>query len=416
MTATSIRAGCPAGRIPAAAPRQDDPPACPTLRLVPQPDGGPPAELRAGSSVLQVRAETGGAPLRIARGRRRVRTAVTSHGLVMGGVIVGGGFRNNPLTGAEQQDPDGGLLNMQHPPYNAGYPPHPAFRRPVNLVFTRTAAEAGREETEAAAREIARSLHGRAAADLIAGYIDPFIRAMVCRSLGLDDWENIEAGSNNAFSPVHGRHRIADVNAAWQETYEFYSSVVTKDLAHPDGTVAQLEHAVRATLNQLTHLLGNVGNGYPAAKQAARRAMWEIAAYHRADVAACLRGESSWELLVGLVLNTTALYPIDLPRLAVDDVYLDGELLFAAGEYVLPSLAAAGNDPDAPPALTAFEDVAFSWGPYRCPGGWLTRMWIETAVKAWWETHPRSDLDNQTPVWVGDSLAAPTQIMVTGLS
>jgi hypothetical protein len=154
------------------------------------------------------------------------------------------------------------------------------------------------------------------------------------------------------------------VDEGWHEAYEFYA--VTRDLAHPDGTVAQISRAFRGFgLAPLTHVLGNVGGGYPAVRQSARRLLREIAGDYRAHADACLQRRMSWSALTGLVLYTRALFPLDVPRrcAAEEGTWLAGQF-FAPGELALPSLAAAAADLAwSSPA----GDIAFSSGRHRCP-------------------------------------------------
>jgi hypothetical protein len=91
--------------------------AVPVLRMLPQPGGRPHPELRADGRSRQVRAEAGGEPLTVLRTRRAVTDCVTSPGWVVAGVTADSELRNCPVTGAEQQSPDGGAA--QHGPPGA---------------------------------------------------------------------------------------------------------------------------------------------------------------------------------------------------------------------------------------------------------------------------------------------------------
>jgi cytochrome P450 len=212
--------------------------AVPVLRMVPQPDGRPHPELRADGPSPRVQAETGGEPLTVLRTRKAVLGCVTSPDWVMAGITTEGEPRGCPMLGAERQDKHGGMLNMNPPE-------HTTFRTPVNRIFTRAADDAARQDAEAVALDLARRLRGRKSADPAADYADPFAAAVVCRSLGLHlgEWPHILAGSENAFSPVHGVAAVERVDEGWREAYEFYAAA--PDLARPDGTVAQISRAFR---------------------------------------------------------------------------------------------------------------------------------------------------------------------------
>jgi len=382
--------------------------AVPVLRMVPQPDGRPHPELRADGPSPRVQAETGGEPLTVLRTRKAVLGCVTSPDWVMAGITADGELRTCPVLGAERQDKRGGMLNMNPPD-------HTTFRKPVNRIFTRAADDAAREDAEAVALDLAARLRGHKTSDLAADYADPFAAAVVCRSLGLPagEWPHILAGSQNAFPPVHGVAAIDRVDAGWREAYEFYA--LTRDRAHPDVTVAQISRAFRGFgLAPLTHVLGNVGGGYPAVRQSARRLLREMAGDYRFHADACLRRTMSWSALTGLVLNTRALFPLDVPRrcAAEEGTYLDGKF-FAPGQLALPSLAAAAADLAWPPPAA---DIAFSSGRHRCPGGRLARMWLTAAAEIFFTIHPKARLSGDEGPWEGDTLAAPRWVTVTGLS
>jgi cytochrome P450 len=380
----------------------------PVLKMAPQPDGGPHPELRADGPSPRVQAETGGEPLTVLRTRNAVLGYVTSPDWVMAGITADGELRGCPVLGAERQDKYGGMLNMNPPD-------HTTFRKPVNRILTRAAGDATRQDAKAVALDLAGRLRGHKSADLAADYADPFAATVVCRSLGLSlgEWPHILAGSENAFSPVHGVPAVEQVDEGWREAYEFYAAA--RYLAHPDGTVAQISRAFRGLgLAPLTHVLGNVGGGYPAVRQSARRLLREMAGDYRAHADACLRRRMSWSALTGLVLNTRALFPLDVPRrcAAEEGAYLDGQF-FAPGELALPSLAAAAADLAWPrPA----GDIAFSSGRHRCPGGRLARMWLTVAAEVFFTVHPKARLYGDEGPWEGDTLAAPRWVTVTGLS
>ena len=377
--------------------------AIPVLRFAAQPGGAPPPELRADGQAQQVRAPAGGEPLSVLRGRDQVLQCITGRAWVMAGVTGDGELRGHPLTGAEQQDPDGGLLNMDSPA-------HTVFRGRINRLFTPAAAAAVRKDTEAVALGLASGLRGRTSVDLAAEYIDPFTARVVCQSLGVDDWDVILTGSINAFAPVPGLEAVSRVDDGWREIYQFYTRVVTGDLARADGIAAKITRAFKGlTLAQLVHALANVSNGYPATRQSARRTLWELLANHPAQLAACQRGELSWTAVTDKLLNTVALFPIDLPRRAARDTTLAGRP-FAKGTLVVPSLVAAAHDPRYPEPP---RNIAFGYGPHTCPGGPLARMWIACALEVLFELYPGARLTGDEPRWEGESLAVPRQIMAT---
>ena len=120
----------------------------PVLTFGVQPDGQYPQVLLDDSCGDMVRAPVGGAPLRVLRDPKAVLACLdlysrtgpgaASPRIVMAGAHpVTGTLRGCPLTGAEQQSADGGLLNM-NPPRLTGY------RRQLSGLFSVAAAESTR--------------------------------------------------------------------------------------------------------------------------------------------------------------------------------------------------------------------------------------------------------------------------------
>ena len=144
------------------------PPAVPVLTFAAEPDGGPPPVLRVGGTEEFARRPAGGAPMLVLRRRADVlRTLTDSKHFGMAGVTDTGELRGCPLTGAEMQSPDGGLLNMDPPALRD-------YRQRINGLFTRGAAEAtrpGRARTGHRAGGAAGRPAGRRRADRFRGAV-----------------------------------------------------------------------------------------------------------------------------------------------------------------------------------------------------------------------------------------------------
>ncbi len=149
----------------------------PVLRFDSQPDGGPPPVLRASGHDYAVR-PAGGPPMLVLRRRPDVIRVLSSTGnFGMAAVTATGRLRGCPLTGAEMQSPDGGLLNMDGLRLRS-------YRRRIAGLFTRRAAEATRPVVGALARSLASSLRGRATADALTGFAEPFSATAVSAAMG----------------------------------------------------------------------------------------------------------------------------------------------------------------------------------------------------------------------------------------
>ena len=97
------------------------------------------------------------------------------------------------------QSPDGGLLNMNAPRLRS-------YRQRIAGLFTRRAADATRPLARALARSLADALHGRATADALTGFAQPFTATAVSTAMGtpLADWDRILQASRIAFALVPG--------------------------------------------------------------------------------------------------------------------------------------------------------------------------------------------------------------------
>ena len=259
----------------------------PILRFDSQPDGGPPPILCAGGHDYAFR-PAGGPPMLVVRRRRDVIRVLTDSGnFGMAAVTRTGRLLGCPLTGAEMQSPDGGLLNMNGPRLRS-------YRQRIAGLFTRRAAEATRPLTQALARSLADALHGRATADAVTGFAEPFTATAVSAAMGTPraDWDRILEASRIAFAVVPGPEAIDDVAAAWDDLYGYY----THAAAGPGGGLTtQLAAALHGhTAAQVAHVTGTVSNGFGAMLPIVAVAITELAGQPDV-VASCTRGERTWE-------------------------------------------------------------------------------------------------------------------------
>jgi cytochrome P450 len=155
--------------------------------------------------------------------------AATAH-FGMAGVTKSGELRGCPLTGAEMQSADGGLLNMNPPQLRA-------YQQQINGLFTSSAAEATRPAIQALAASLAVSLGCRRTADALAGFAEPFTAAVACATMAVPmrDWARFLEFSRVAFAVVPRPAAISEVAQAWQELYGYYEPIVAAKRARPDG-------------------------------------------------------------------------------------------------------------------------------------------------------------------------------------
>jgi len=366
----------------------------PILRFDSQPDGGPPPILYTSGHDYAFR-PTGGPPMLVLRRRPDVvRVLTDTRNFGMAGVTRTGGLLGCPLTGAEMQSPDGGLLNMNPPRLRS-------YRRRIAGLFTRRAAEATRPLARALARSLADALHGRATADALTGFAEPFTATAISAAMGtpLADWDRILEASRIAFAVVPGPDAIDDVAAAWDDLYGYYTRAAAR---RGGGLTSQLATALDGhTAAQVAHVTGTVSNGFGAMLPVLAVAITELAQQPNV-IASCARGERTWASVAGELLRTRTIFPISLPRIALADTWLSGRHI-TQGATVLPSLIAAAHDGPASPS------IPFGAGPHYCPGAALTRVWLCAALEAFFGTFPRARLAGDLD-WQAGTLSVPREI------
>jgi cytochrome P450 len=377
------------------------PAAVPVLNFAAEPDGGPPPVLRAGATEEFARRPAGGGPMLVLRRRADVlRTLTDSRHFGMAGVTASGRLRGCPLTGAEMQSPDGGLLNMDLPKLRL-------YRQRINGLFTRGTAEATRPAVRALAAVLVAGLAARPEADVLADFAEPFTEAVVCRAMGIpgQDWDQVVEYARVAFAVVPSPAAVGKVATAWDELYGYYGQLADVKRARPDGAlISELIGALDGfPTSNITHVIGTVGNGFGAVLPVLAVALAELAQRPHI-VESCLRGERTWDSVAAWLLAGRAMFPVALPRVARADTWLGGRPI-SEGTVLLPSLVAAVRDPSGlPPA-----NLAFGAGPHFCPGAALTRVWLATALAAFFGAFPAARLAGHLD-WQPGTLSIPREI------
>jgi cytochrome P450 len=380
------------------------PAAVPVLNFAAELDGGPPPVLRAGATEGFARRPAGGEPMLVLRRRADVlRTLTDTRDFGMAGVTASGRLRGCPLTGAEMQSPEGGLLNMDPPKLRL-------YRQRINGLFTRGAAEATRPAMRALAAVLAAGLAARPEADALAGFAESFTEAAVCLAMGIpgQDWDQVLEYSRVAFAVVPSPAAVGAVATAWDDLYGYYGRLADAKRARPDGAlISALIGALDGfPTSHITHVIGTVGNGFGAVLPVLAVALAELAQRPHI-VASCLRGERTWDSLAAWLMTGRAMFPVALPRVARADTWLNGRLI-SEGTMLLPSLIAAAHDPDGPPS----PSLPFGAGPHFCPGAALTRVWLATALAAFFGAFPGARLAGHLD-WQPGTLSIPREIPVT---
>ena len=375
--------------------------AVPVLTFHAEPNGAPPPVLCTSGAGDAVRRPAGGEPMLVLRRRADVERCLTDHlHFAMAGVTESGALRGSPLTGAEMQSPDGGLLNMNLPGLRA-------YRRRIAHLFTPRAAELTRAAVAELAASLVASLRAKPAADVLAGFAEPFTAAAVCAAMGVPrgDWDQVLEYSRVAFAVVPSTAAVSQVAAAWDDLYTYYGPIVAAKRAQPDGTLtSRMVGALGGfTASQVTHAVGTLSNGFGALLPVLAVALTEVVE-QRQTIAACLRGERTWASVAEELLRYRAVFPVALPRITLADTWLGGRLV-TKGTTVLPSLIAAAHDPN----WRSTCSIAFGAGPHFCPGAALTRVWLASALAAFFGKFPAARLAGDLE-WQPGTLSVPREI------
>jgi cytochrome P450 len=377
--------------------------AVPVLTFRAEPNGAPPPVLCTGGAGDAVRRPAGGEPMLVLRRRADVERCLTDHlHFAMAGVTESGALRGSPLTGAEMQSPDGGLLNMDLPGLRA-------YRHRIAHLFTPRAAEHTRAAVAELAASLVASLRAKPAADVVAGFAEPFTAAAVCWAMGVPrgDWDQVLEYSRVAFAVVPSAAAVSQVAAAWDDLYTYYEPIVAAKRARPDGTLtSRMAGALDDfTASQITHAVGTLSNGFGALLPVLAVALAEVVQQPQ-TIATCLRGERTWASVAEELLRYRAIFPVALPRITLADTWLGGRLV-TKGMTVLPSLIAAAHDP----SWRATCSIAFGAGPHFCPGAALTRVWLVSALAAFFGKFPAARLAGGLE-WQPGTLSVPREIML----
>jgi cytochrome P450 len=377
------------------------PAAVPVLTFAAEPRGAPPPVLCTGADGDLALRPASGDPMLVLRRCRDVMASLTDTAhFGMAGVTGAGDVRGCPLTGAEMQSPDGGLLNMNPPQLRV-------YRQRINGLFTHRAAAASRPAIQALTAHLTAALAAHHATDALAAFAEPFTAGAVCEAMGIPrgDWEQILEYSRVAFAVVPSPDAIADVAAAWDDLYRYYEPMVAAKRARPDAALtSQMAVALDGfTTGQIVHTIATVSNGFGAILPVLAVALTEVARRPRI-IAACLRGEQSWASVAEQLLRSRAMFPVALPRIALADTWLGGRLI-REGTTVLPSLIAAAHDPAGAPC-----SIAFGGGPHFCPGAALTRVWLATALEGFFGRFPAARLADSSLDWQQGTLSVPREI------
>ena len=332
----------------------------------PSREGEPPEILAHGSHAGLVSCPVHREPPMVVLRDRRDVVSCLKRSDAFGFAGVPEGFA---LTGAELQDPDGGLLRCDDP----------KFGRAIRPIFSARRVEGSRPRVQALASALIAKLEPDDACVFdFKVYSHAFVAHAVCAALGvpLTTWEFILRSSRLAFGVIENEAQAAEAATAWQEAVCVLRGVVRAKRAQPDDAIiSQVIDAFDArgfSQRQAVRTIATISNGFPAALPVLDVSMLELLT-RCGLVDDCLRAPELWRDVVAECMRHRAMFPVALPRCARRDVRI-GDRVIPAGTVVLPSLLAAAHDPVHTPDPDQFvprrdkaqTNIVFGAGSHFC--------------------------------------------------
>ncbi|MFF3289170.1 cytochrome P450 [Streptomyces sp. NPDC003023] len=282
---------------------------------------------------------------------------------------------------------------------------HARLRKLVAPSFTARRTEAMRDRVEAITGELlakvdAAGANGEAV-DIKAAFAHPLPMQMICELFGVP--EQMRANTGRLIAALMDTSDPSPEQAAWiqEQVVSVLGSLIAHKVENPgDDMTTELirvrqDDGDRLGDEELLHtLLLVIGAGFETTVNLIGNAVVALLE-HPDQLAAVRAGEISWEQVIEEVLRvrpSIASLPL---RFAVSDITIDG-VTVPAGDAILTTYAAAGNDParygeeaaafDA--TREADDHLSFGIGVHRCIGAPLARMEAITALPALFERYP----------------------------
>ncbi|MEU1891691.1 cytochrome P450 family protein [Streptomyces pristinaespiralis] len=282
---------------------------------------------------------------------------------------------------------------------------HTRLRKLVAPSFTARRTEAMRDRVEAITEELLTELDAAGAngevVDVKAAFAHPLPMRMICELFGVP--EHLREATGRLIAALMDTSDPSPEQAAWvqEQIGTVLGSLIGYKAEHPgDDMTTELirvrdEDGDRLSDEELLYtLLLVIGAGFETTVNLIGNAVVALLE-HPEQLAAVRAGAISWEQVIEEVLRvrpSIASLPL---RFAVSDITVGG-VTVPAGDAILTTYAAAGNDParygeDAAAfdATRAADDhLSFGIGVHRCIGAPLARMEAMTALPSLFDRYP----------------------------
>ncbi|MEW2632806.1 cytochrome P450 [Streptomyces sp. NPDC048389] len=276
---------------------------------------------------------------------------------------------------------------------------HTRLRRLVAPSFTARRTEAMRDRVEAITEELLAGMEAAGAdgsvVDVKAAFAHPLPMRMICELFGVPD--HLVEATGRLIAAIMDTSDPTPEHAAGvqQQIGTVLGSLIAHKVENPgDDMTTELirvrdEGGDRLGEEELLHtLLLVIGAGFETTVNLIGNAVVALLE-HPEQLAAVRAGEIGWDRVIEEVLRvrpSIASLPL---RFAVSDITVDG-VVIQAGDAILTTYAAAGNDParygataaDFDALRAADDHLSFGVGVHRCIGAPLARMEAMTALPA----------------------------------
>ncbi|MFD4322956.1 cytochrome P450, partial [Streptomyces sp. NPDC058548] len=240
----------------------------------------------------------------------------------------------------------------------------------------------------------------RVPGDLIRPYAESLPIMVICELLGvpLKDREQIRQWtypllSTTAYTPE-------EITAAVREVSAYVRELIEERRRHPDDKLisalvaANDREQVLSPEELVINVQGVLIAGHETTVNQIGNSVLTLFS-HPAQLALVQEQPELWPSAVEELLRHSRLADGILPRVALEDVDLDG-VMVRAGEAVIPIIAVANRDPDAFPDPHRFDvlrkhtaqHMGLGHGPHFCLGSQLARVELRVALSSLFARYP----------------------------